>query len=94
MELARLYLRQSVIGKGYGKALMQAVHAVARRARCQTVWLGVYDRNAHARNFYMRWGFVDVGTKDFLFGGKLYADPIMAAPVPPPVPVPGAGEGR
>lgn len=82
VELARLYLRQSVIGKGYGTALMQAVHAVARRAGCKTVWLGVYDRNEHARNFYMRWGFVDVGTKDFLFGGQWYADPVMAAAVP------------
>ena len=87
IELSRLYLSQSVIGKGYGAALMQAVHAVARRAGCQTVWLGVYDRNEHARNFYKRWGFADVGTKDFLFGGKLYADPIMAAAVP------GFGEG-
>ncbi len=87
IELSRLYLSQSVIGKGYGAALMRAVHAVARRAGCQTVWLGVYDRNEVARNFYKRWGFVDVGTKDFLFGGKLYADPIMAAAVP------GIGEG-
>lgn len=82
VELSRIYLSESVIGKGYGAALMQAVHAVARRAGCQTVWLGVYDRNERARNFYTRWGFVDVGTKDFLFGGKWYADPIMAAAVP------------
>ncbi|MES2584837.1 MAG: GNAT family N-acetyltransferase [Pseudomonadota bacterium] len=82
VELSRLYLIQSAIGKGYGAVLMQAVHAVARSAGCQTVWLGVYDRNEHARKFYTRWGFVDVGTKDFLFGGKLYADPIMAAAVP------------
>ncbi len=82
VELARLYLRQSVIGKGYGAALMRAVHAAAQRAGCKTVWLGVYDRNEHARQFYMRWGFVDVGTKDFLFAGQIYADPIMAAPVP------------
>ncbi len=82
VELARVYLRQSVIGKGYGAALMQAVHAEARRAGCKTVWLGVYDRNEHARKFYTRWGFVDVGTKDFLFVGQIYADPIMAAAVP------------
>jgi GNAT superfamily N-acetyltransferase len=86
VELARLYLSQNIIGKGYGAALMQAVHAVARRAGCLTVWLGVYVRNERARNFYARWGFVDVGTKDFLFGGQMYADPIMAAPVPEQTP--------
>jgi hypothetical protein len=28
-------------------------------------------------------GFVEVGTKDFLFGGRLYADPVMSAPIGP-----------
>lgn len=82
VELARLYLRQGVVGKGYGAALMHAVHAVARKAGCKTIWLGVYDRNEVARTFYKRWGFVDVGTKDFMFGGVAYADPVMAAAVP------------
>jgi diamine N-acetyltransferase len=82
IELARLYLRQGVVGRGYGAALMEAVHAVARQANCKTIWLGVYYRNEHARNFYKRWGFVDVGTKDFVFGGQIYADPVMSASVP------------
>jgi diamine N-acetyltransferase len=83
IELARIYLRQEKIGLGYGALLMQTVHAEARRLGCATIWLGVYERNQRARNFYKRWGFVDVGTKDFRFAGKIYADPIMAAPVPP-----------
>jgi len=82
VELARLYLRQSIVGKGYGSALLEAVHAVARRAQRQTMWLGVYHRNEPARNFYKRWGFEDVGTKGFAFGGRVYNDPVMSAPVP------------
>ncbi len=82
VELARLYLRQGMVGKGYGSALMEAVHAVARRSRCKTIWLGVYDRNETARNFYKRRGFVDVGTKGFLFGGQIYDSPVMSAAVP------------
>ena len=81
VELARLYLRQSSVGKGYGAALMKAVHAVARRAHRKTIWLGVYGRNEHARAFYRRCGFVDVGTKEFVFGSKTYVDPVMSAPV-------------
>ena len=81
IELARVYLRQETIGKGYGAVLMFAVHAEARRRGCKTIWLGVYARNQRARDFYRRWGFVDVGTKEFLFGGRSYADPVMAAPV-------------
>lgn len=81
IELARLYLRQSVIGKGYGAALMRAVHRVAVQRRCLTIWLGVYGRNERARDFYRRWDFVDVGTKAFVFGGCSYDDPVMAASV-------------
>jgi GNAT superfamily N-acetyltransferase len=77
IELARLYLRQDVIGRGYGATLMKVVHQIAKRARCKTIWLLVYSRNEHARNFYKRWGFIDVGTKDFIFGGRAYADPVM-----------------
>lgn len=84
IELARLYLREEALGKGLGAAFMRAAHAEARRQGCQTLWLGVYDRNVRAREFYRRSGFADVGTKEFLFGGLSYADPVMAAPVRPP----------
>lgn len=82
VELARLYLRPDVKGKGHGAALMRAVFAEARRFGAEAIWLGVYDRNAAAREFYGRWGFVDVGTKDFPFGGRIHADPVMCGPVP------------
>ena len=82
IELSRLYLRQETIGKGHGTALMNAVLAEARRQQCATMWLGVYDRNERARTFYRRWGFVDVGTKNFMFGGRAYADPVMVATIP------------
>jgi diamine N-acetyltransferase len=82
VELARIYLRHEVIGKGYGAALMRAVQVEARRLRADGIWLGVYDRNVRARAFYQRWGFIDVGIQQFMLGDKIYADPIMCAPVP------------
>jgi GNAT superfamily N-acetyltransferase len=81
IELARLYLWHESIGIGYGATLLRAVLTEARRQQCETIWLAVYDRNERARAFYKRWGFADVGTKDFLFGGRTYADPVMSAPV-------------
>ena len=81
VELARIYLRSEVIGKGYGASLMRAVQAEARRLRADSIWLGVYDRNVRARDFYRRWGFIDVGIQEFVLGDKIYADPIMCAPV-------------
>jgi GNAT superfamily N-acetyltransferase len=81
IELARLYLRQEAIGTGLGAALMREMHAQARRQGCETIWLVVYRRNDKARDFYRRWDFAEVGVKDFQFGGKVYSDPVMSAPV-------------
>jgi ribosomal protein S18 acetylase RimI-like enzyme len=81
LQLWRLYLGQRFIGQGLGARLMAAVHAQARRRGARTLWLGVYDRNVRAVEFYRRFGFVQVGTSEFLFGGRIYSDPIYAAPV-------------
>ena len=81
VELARIYLRNEAIGKGYGASLMRAVQSEARRLRADAIWLGVYDRNTRAREFYRKWGFVDVGLQEFVLGENTYADPIMCAPL-------------
>lgn len=78
IELARLYLDTEVIGRGFGSALMHAAQAKARSLGGRTLWLGVYDRNVRAVRFYERFGFVRVGGKEFLFGGRVYIDPIYA----------------
>lgn len=83
IELWRLYLGQGFIGQGLGARLMHEVHALARRQGAGTLWLGVYDRNVRAVDFYRRGGFSQVGGREFLFGGQVYIDPVYAAPVRP-----------
>lgn len=83
IELSRLYLGRCFIGQGLGALLMQAVLAEARRLGGRTLWLGVYDRNLRAVQFYERFGFRQVGGHEFLFGGRVYIDPIYAVPIPP-----------
>lgn len=83
VQLWRLYLAERFIGRGLGARLMQAVQAEARRRGARTLWLGVYDRNVRAVQFYERFGFSKVGGREFLFGGQIYIDPVYAAPVPP-----------
>lgn len=60
---------------------MLAVQEEARRLGAATLWLSVYDRNVRAVTFYERFGFTRVGGKEFLFGGRVYIDPVYAAPV-------------
>jgi len=81
IELARFYLDKEFIGKGIGASLMLLVHAEALRLGARTLWLSVYDRNVRAVSFYERFGFTRVGGKEFLFGGRVYIDPVYSAPV-------------
>jgi GNAT superfamily N-acetyltransferase len=78
VELVRIYLRREAIGRGFGAGLMRSALAEAERQGGDTLWLLVYEKNERARCFYRRWGFADVGTASFWFGGREYFDPVMA----------------
>jgi diamine N-acetyltransferase len=81
VELVRIYVDQRVIGSGYGSALMAACFAEARDRGCETVWLGVWEHNERAQAFYRRWGFVEVGSQEFVLGRDVQTDLIMQAGV-------------
>ena len=83
LKLWRIYLGEGFIGQGVGAALLLAVHEQARLRGAQTLWLGVYDRNVRAVEFYERFGFAKVGGQEFEFGGQIYIDPVYAAAVRP-----------
>lgn len=77
IEIARLYALQRMIGKGVGKALMQACINLAQAKRKKKVWLGVWERNDRAIRFYQAWGFEKVGGHDFVLGNDVQHDWIM-----------------
>lgn len=78
VELARIYLEDKVIGRGYGAALMQACLEAAREGGYETVWLGVWAENDRAIRFYEQWGFSLVGSHAFAFGGEVQTDLVLA----------------
>ena len=77
MELVRLYLDKSLVGKGYGAALIEACIEQARDSGYETIWLGVWERNERAKVFYRRWEFIEVGSHDFIVGNDVQTDLIM-----------------
>ena len=81
VELSRLYLLASAHGTGLGGALLAAAIAEVAALGGKTVWLGAYDRNARALEFYARRGFVRAGTHEFEFGGQIHHDPVLTRPV-------------
>ena len=81
IELHRLYLREDQFGKGLGARLVSLAFQTARERNRRTLWLCVYERNQKAIEFYQRCGLIEVGKMEFVFGGRVYLDPAMAATV-------------
>ncbi len=77
LEISRLYLRQSFMGKGYGSQLMQACVDWAVEGGFQTLWLGVWEKNVRAQRFYEHWGFRRVGAMPFRLGKDTQTDWVM-----------------
>ena len=80
IEIVRLYSRAAWIGRGVGAALMRACLETATDLGCDTVWLGVWERNQRAIAFYERWGFRKVGSHPFMLGHDAQTDWLMQRP--------------
>ena len=77
IEIERIYSLQEYIGKGIGKALMQAAIDEAKQKACDSIWLGVWEKNPRAINFYKKWGFREVGSHIFTIGNDPQRDLIL-----------------
>lgn len=77
IELVRLYVLREWLGRGVGEQLMRACVDQARQAGYDTIWLGVWERNARAQAFYLKWNFQTVGEHIFQLGSDLQRDLLM-----------------
>ena len=77
LEIRRIYASQEHIGKGVGKDLMYASIQEAKQKGCDSIWLGVWEKNSRAIAFYEKWGFREVGTHIFFVGTDPQRDFIM-----------------
>jgi len=80
VELVRFYVDSGWQGKGIAQALMRATDEAAAPLG-RTLWLGVWEHNARAIAFYMKSGFVDVGSHVFRLGQDRQTDRIMSRAV-------------
>jgi ribosomal protein S18 acetylase RimI-like enzyme len=77
IEIARIYSIQKTIGRGVGKRLMQACHDIAKQKGKKILWLGVWEANQRAVDFYMKWGFKKFGDQKFVLGDDIQTDWLM-----------------
>lgn len=77
LEIKRIYVLKSNIGKGIGRALMQAGINTAKEKNKQIIWLGVWEQNRPAIDFYTAWGFEKFDTHNFVLGNDVQQDWLM-----------------
>jgi len=77
IEICRLYARKSMIGKGIGKAMMMYALEYAATTHCKTIWLGVWEHNKRAIDFYHSFGFQKFSEHDFILGNDVQRDWLM-----------------
>ncbi|MEQ9591336.1 MAG: GNAT family N-acetyltransferase [Cyclobacteriaceae bacterium] len=77
IELQRIYVVKNYIGKRVGAKLMQSCLDYAMQNGYEEIWLGVWERNNKAHQFYFRWGFEKFGEQKFQLGEDAQTDWLM-----------------
>ena len=78
IEIARIYVTTDSIGKGVGRIMMEKSLEIASGLKKNTIWLGVWEHNKRAIDFYTKWGFKKFGTHVFMLGDDPQTDWLMA----------------
>jgi diamine N-acetyltransferase len=77
IEIERIYVLRKYHNKKIGAALMQHCLDHATSKMRDPVWLGVWERNERAIDFYKKWGFELFGSHIFRLGDDDQNDLLM-----------------
>lgn len=77
IELCRLYSLNEYIGKGIGKTLMLKCFEFANEREHDFMWLGVWEFNYRAQEFYKKFGFEKCGEHVFQLGSDPQIDWVL-----------------
>ncbi len=75
LELKRIYVLTAFHGKGVAQQLMDLLFSFAQEQQYEVIWLGVWEHNYRAQQFYAKYGFINSGhTHDFPIGSTPQTD--------------------
>ena len=77
LEIERIYVLGKFQGKGIGQLLFEKALAVGRQRGVGFIWLGVWEKNLRAIDFYQKNGFVPFDTHVFMLGDDKQLDLMM-----------------
>lgn len=77
LEIARLYVLEEFHGMGIGTILIEKARHFAKINGKKYMWLGVWEKNLKALEFYEHKGFKIFGSHPFPFGDEVQTDWLM-----------------
>lgn len=77
LELERIYIWSKFQKRGLGKYLLNKALEIALEQQKRKVWLGVWEKNQNAIDFYKNMGFHPAGAHSFYMGEEEQTDYIM-----------------
>lgn len=77
VEIERIYVLKEYHGKSVGQLLYDQAIKIARQKNAEYVWLGVWEENPRAINFYKKNGFVEFDKHIFKLGNDEQTDIMM-----------------
>ena len=77
LEIERIYVLKEFHGKKVGQILYEKAIEIAKNKKSDYVWLGVWEENLRAINFYKKNGFVEFDKHIFKLGNDEQTDIMM-----------------
>jgi ribosomal protein S18 acetylase RimI-like enzyme len=77
LEIERIYVLQTYHRKKVGQLLFEKALQIARQHQLDYVWLGVWEENHRAQNFYRKNGFIPFDRHLFKLGNDVQTDIMM-----------------
>ena len=76
-EIERIYVLKEFLGKQIGQALYNKALQLAKDRKTTHLWLGVWEHNKRAINFYKKNGLVEFDKHIFILGKDKQTDVLM-----------------
>jgi diamine N-acetyltransferase len=77
IEIERIYVLKEYQGRKVGQLLYDTALMMAKKAKAQYVWLGVWEKNSRALIFYRKNGFTEFDRHIFRLGDDEQTDIMM-----------------
>lgn len=77
MEIHRIYVLPAFLGKKVGQLLLDEAIKIANQTSVDSIWLGVWEENHRALQFYSKNGFETFDKHIFTLGNDVQTDLLM-----------------